>query len=556
MDTDWRTTIDPVQTIFFSFWKSSRWMLVLSASIVFLAAITSVAAPYIFSRLIDQLQLNFQLEQLLLGFALYALLLGLAAAFQNMVQYMSLIISQNLGFIASTSFFEKLVKKTAAFFIDHNPAEIRSAQTRGEQALSMVIQLVTLVFIPGVTQVLFTLFVLGAVINKEIVAIVVVYGLSFIAFTFFANKWTRSFLDTAINASQENAKFVGNSINSMEALRQFGSDDWIIRRFGNKAAEERDAWGLFARYRIAFTAAYGLALSVQFIITFWLLIPRYQTGELSLGDVVLFNMLLLQLNQPFEMFGSAIDDMVRAWSRFRPFARMWAAPEETEPEEPLSLTLESGHIRFAEVGFSYGNGRGVSGIGFSARRGAITFVTGETGSGKSTLFKLALKSLEPERGEILVDGINLSTISRADWFAHIGIVPQDVMLLNESLTSNIVLGRAYDEQQLHRAAEQAAILEFIRALPEGFDTNVGERGLRLSGGERQRIAIARALYARPKILFPDKTRAALDEATEAQIMSGLRQLADSITIIAITHRKSVISTADTVINLDEASHEN
>lgn len=262
-------------------------------------------------------------------------------------------------------------------------------------------------------------------------------------------------------------------------------------------------------------------------------------------------MLLFQLNRPFVMFGQAIDDVVRAWSSFLPFARMWAAPEEIEPKSTSSFALVTGRIDFNNIGFHYGNERGISGVNLSAQPGHITFITGETGSGKSTLFNLALKSLEPETGEILVDGINLKTISRAGWFAHVGIVPQEIMLLNESLTSNIVLGRTFDRQKLRKAAKRASILNFIDALPDGFDTNVGERGLKLSGGERQRIAIARALYCEPKILFLDEASAALDAATEADIMAGLRELAGEITILVITHRKSVITAADKVLNLSD-----
>lgn len=553
MKTNWRIIADPVRAIFSKYWQQSRWMLALVALVVFLAAITSIAGPYVFSRLIDQLPNDFVLQTLLLGFVAYAVLVGISTALNKGVQYMSLVLAENLGFIASTRFFARLIKKTVTFFIDHNPAEIQNAQQKGEQALQIFIQLGIIVFVPGITQITFTLLVLGAVINIEIVAIVVVYGTAFIVFTYFANKWTHKFLDRGIEASQENARFVGNSINAMETLRQFGSDKWIMQRFADKAAEVRDSWRQFALYRIGYAAIYGTALAAQLTVTYFVLLPRYGAGELSVGDIVLFNALLLQLNQPFEMIGHAIDDVVRSYTEFLPFAKMWAAPEDPEPNQQSALTLENGRLSFENVSFAYGNGRNVADISFSAQRGQVTFLVGETGSGKSTIFKLALKSLEPDSGHIEIDGTDLSNVARSDWFALVGVVPQDIALLNESLTSNIVLGRPHDPEQLRRVAERASILNFIEALPDGFDTNVGERGLRLSGGERQRIAIARALYANPKMLFLDEASAALDEATEDDIMSGLRALQDDITIVAITHRKSVIHSGDHVVDINAAA---
>jgi ABC-type multidrug transport system fused ATPase/permease subunit len=133
----------------------------------------------------------------------------------------------------------------------------------------------------------------------------------------------------------------------------------------------------------------------------------------------------------------------------------------------------------------------------------------------------------------------------------IGVVPQEIMLLNDTLEANIVLGRGHDEVRLRRAAERASILKFIDGLAEGFQTTVGERGLKLSGGERQRVAIARALYADPEILFLDEASSALDERTEAEIMGELRRLAGEMTIIAITHRRTVIATGDNIVELNE-----
>jgi ABC-type bacteriocin/lantibiotic exporter with double-glycine peptidase domain len=545
----WPEILAPLRHIYSGYWRQSRVLLAIVALVVLLSAVTGIAAPYVFSRLIDTLQAGTWGETIVWGFAAYSLLFGFSTALSNMVNYMAVISAEDLNYIAGTSFFERLLRKEVAFFIEHNPAEIQSAKSRGQNAIYTLVQLAIIVLIPGIVQIVLTLAVLGSTINFEIVLIVFAYGAAFIAFTFFANKWTRPFLDKAIKADQENSKFVGNAVNAMETLRYFGGDKWIAARFGGQASEVRDSWTKFSMRRIGYASIFGIGLAIQFGITFAVLIPRYRTGELSVGDIVLFNALLLQLNRPFQMIGSAIDDLMRSYSRFIPFAKFWGAPEEPDAAPDASFALAEGTLEFKDVSYAYGEKTAVEHASFAASRGRITFLTGETGSGKTTLFKLALKSLEPTGGRIAVDGIDLAEIRRADWYSIIGVVPQEIMLLNDTLEANIVLGREHDMEKLRRAAAKASILKFIDGLAEGFETKVGERGLKLSGGERQRVAIARALYDSPQLLFLDEASSALDNATEAAIFEEIRQLAGEMTILAITHRKTVIAASDNVVEL-------
>ncbi|MCV9940665.1 ABC transporter ATP-binding protein/permease [Boseaceae bacterium BT-24-1] len=543
------TVLAPTSEILRAYWKSDRWTLLLVAVVVFLSSITTVAAPYLFSRLVDRMPHEGAITTLLWGFVLYAVLLGFASALLHTVQYLSFMSAENLGFITGTRFFERILRKTTTFFVEHNPAEIQNASARGRAALTTLVQLGLIVFIPGATQILLTLLTLGTLINLEVAAVVILYGTGAVTLTMISARRARVFLEKAIEAGQENARFVGNAMNAMETLRHFGSHGWMSRRFATKAEEVRDNWRAYVLKRVGYIALLGLGLAIQFAITFMLLLPRYREGALTIGDIVLFNTLLLQLNQPFEMIAHAIDDVVRSRAALGPLATMWSAPEERQISHAPEFVPTEGRLVLESVGFSYDNGRGVDGVDLTAERGAITFLVGETGSGKSTVFKLALKSVEPDAGRILVDGTDLARIDRADWYAAVAVVPQEVVLLNESLADNVLLGRPRDDARLRRAAETAAILPFIEALPGGFETTVGERGLKLSGGERQRIAIARALYGDPAILFLDEASSALDEATERDIMNHIRALSCDVTVLAITHRRSVIAKTDKVIAL-------
>jgi ABC-type bacteriocin/lantibiotic exporter with double-glycine peptidase domain len=547
MNGEWRVIVAAAGAILSNFWKQSRWTVVVVVLISFVSTVASVIAPFIFSKLIDRLASG--AETSTLSFVLYALLLGVAVALGDSVAYLSLMCAKNLDFVIATSFFERVLKKTVDFFIENNPAEIQYARENGEEALNDIVELFLVVFIPDIIQIVLSLIIIGAIIDLKVMGIVVIYGTFFISLTCVANMKTRAYLEAAIDASQENAKFVGNAVNAMETLRHFGSEGWMRMRFAEKAREVRDSWLSFSIRRMGYTAAFGAALFIEFAVTVVLLLPRYRAGNLSIGDLVLFNVILLQLNNPFEMIGRTINQVVRAYTQLRPFVKVWSAPEEIEGASQGSFSLRSGCLEFEGVNFAYEGGLGVEGITFTAERGRITYLTGETGSGKTTILKLALKSLEPDSGRILVDGTDLIDVSRADWHSIIGIVPQEIILMNDSLSSNIVLGRPLDEARLRQAAERAAILDFVEALPEGFETTVGERGLKLSGGERQRIAIARALYAGPGILFLDEASSALDEATEMDIISHISRIADEVTILAITHRERIIRASDRIVRL-------
>ena len=544
---DWTSVLPPLRAIYGRFLSEERWMLAGVALVVLASSVVNVVTPYFFSRLVDTLGQGSLPATLVWLFVAYAAVRGVGQAMMYSVNFLSVMAAEDLNFIAATSFFAALLRKPGSFFIEHNPVEIQSARTEGQTAVAIILQLVVSVFTPGLTQIVLAVALLGAVINLEIVAIVGIYGLTFVTLTYVANRWTRQWLDQAIAANQDNARFVGNAVNA--TLRYFNGDRWISRRFSEKADLSRRSWQAWAKRRIMLAGVFGTALGTQLAVTYVLLLPRFAAGELSVGDIVLINLLLIQLNQPFEMIGIAIDDVVRSVTRFMPFAKMWNVPEDRAGHAGERLEVSEGRLQFERVGFRYGERQTLDEVSFTAAPGAITFVTGNTGSGKSTLFKLALKSIEPTKGRITIDGMELDGIDRESWYSQVGVVPQDVMLLNDSLAANIVLGREHDPVRLREAAAQASILLFIEGLPEGFDTTVGERGLKLSGGERQRVSIARALYGRPKVLFFDEASSALDERTEGEIMGELRRLADRVTILAITHRRSVIGPDDMVVKL-------
>jgi ABC-type bacteriocin/lantibiotic exporters, contain an N-terminal double-glycine peptidase domain len=549
MKPDTALVYPPLKAILSKYLVDAKLALAVVLLVTLLATIANIAAPYLFSRLIDQLSSGSVLTGIMGSFIIYAVIMGIGFSLQRISGFLVFLTTEDLNFVTSTAFFSELVRKQSEFFLDHNPAEIESAQQKGASALNIVVQFGLAAFLPSAAQLIFALLLMGAVLNLDIAVIVLAYGLAYVALVARSASVTRPHLNEAIEQSQGSARFVGNAISSMETLRQFQSDEWMIGQFTSRKRRVRDAYGRFVSTQLRYSVIFGVALTAQFAISLWLLVPRVISGGLSVGDLVLFNTLLLQLNMPFQMLGQAIQQFAQSYANFLPFARMWQTQDQQDSAGFSPFSVTAGCIEFKDAGYSYSNGRGVAGVSFSAHRGIITYLTGDTGAGKSTLFKLLLKAMRPSTGAILVDGTNLDLISRVDWFSQVASVPQDTILLNDTLATNIVLGRALDLDRLRRAASRAAILEFIERLEEGFETVVGERGLKLSGGERQRIAIARALYGDPAILLLDEASSALDVETEKDIMGQLRRLRDEVTIIAITHRTSVIAADDQIIDV-------
>lgn len=533
--------------------QSKFYVFLLCCSIL-ASTIFAVLAPYTFASIIDNFSTHKSIENIGLSFLIYAVLLGLSLIFKEAVTYLAVILAETLNYISSTNFLKKILLKESNFFIQHNPSEIQAMQNQGVFALNKVMQLGLISFIPSVLQIVFSCFILGAKIDFKIVTIVILYGSFCIALSYFSSIRIEQYLEEATKERQRNINLLGNAMSMMDVLRFFNAGSWIDQRFQQGSQQILKRLTSYSLKRTYYAIIFGVALTIQFLISFYILIPEVQAGRMSVGDLVLFNALLLQLNIPFEMIGRCILEFNQSYIEFKPFARMWSEPELRDNiNQPIASFPTSddhlGLLKFQDVSFSYTNGRGIQNINFTAKRGKITFLTGDSGAGKSTIFKLILKQIQPNQGDIIVNNIPLNGIARNTWFSQIGVVPQEAMLLNDTIKNNICLGRTYDDQKMYQAATKAQILDRIKIMPDGFDTVVGERGMTLSGGEKQRISIARALYSDPEFLLLDEASSSLDGNTEYEIMSHMRSLKDNVTIIVITHNSRLIHTEDMVIKL-------
>jgi ATP-binding cassette subfamily B protein len=295
-----------------------------------------------------------------------------------------------------------------------------------------------------------------------------------------------------------------------------------------------------------FTAGLGAAMVMCAI--------EVKAGSKTIGDFVLINAMMLQLYQPLYFVGLAYREIRQSATDIEAMWRLLAEkPEVRDRPGAPALQVANGTIRFDNVGFAYEPGREIlKGVSFEVPAGKSLAVVGPSGSGKSTIARLLFRLYDVSAGRILVDGQDISAVTQNSLRAAIGIVPQDTVLFNDTIRYNICYGRhVAEDAELRDATRVAQLDDLVRLAPCGYDTEVGERGLKLSGGEKQRVAIARTVLKDPRILVLDEATSALDTRTEKEIQRALERVASDRTTLIVAHRLSTVVGADEIVVLDE-----
>jgi ATP-binding cassette subfamily B protein len=439
------------------------------------------------------------------------------------------------------------------FHLERRTGSLTKIVERGTKSIDMMLYFLlfniapTVIELGAICVIFFVKF--GAGLVAATLAIVALY----IAFTRFVTDW-RSQIQRQMNDVDNRA--IGRAVDSLlnyETVKYFGAED-------REAARYEEAVGAFARasvrnevslawLNIGQSLITNLMMAGAMIFTVW----GWSRGRFTPGDVVWINGLLMQLFRPLDMLGwvyrsirQGLIDMEAMWD-------LLDTPAEIidRPGAP-ALAVGHGSIRFDDVRFGYDPGRDIlKGLDIDIPAGTSCAIVGPSGAGKSTIARLLYRFYDPSAGRILIDGQDIAKVGQRSLRAAIGIVPQDTVLFNDTIGYNIGYGRdGASQEEIVAAARGAAIDQFIGALPEQYESMVGERGLKLSGGEKQRVAIARTLLKNPPILVLDEATSALDSRTEQAIQETLDRVAQSRTTIMIAHRLSTIVNADQIVVLD------
>jgi ATP-binding cassette subfamily B protein len=440
------------------------------------------------------------------------------------------------------------------FHLERRTGSLTKIVERGTKSIDMMLYFLlfnigpTLIELTAACVIFFVKF--GAGLVAATLAIIAIY----ILFTRRVTEW-RSQLQRQMNDFDNKA--IGRAVDSLlnfETVKYFGAERREAARYGKAMRRYTDAAvksenGL-AWLNIGQSLITNLMMAGAMGYTVW----GWSRGQFSTGDVVLVNTLLSQLFRPLDLLGMVYRTIRQGLIDMEAMYRLIDTQAEIAdlPDAP-PLHVQAGEVRFDHVHFGYDAGREIlHGVSFTVPAGKTLAIVGPSGAGKSTIARLLFRFYDIQGGRISIDGQDISAVSQASLRAAIGIVPQDMVLFNDTVGYNIGYGREGAAQaEIEAAAKAASIHDFIMGLPKGYDTRVGERGLKLSGGEKQRVAIARTLLKDPPVLVLDEATSALDSRTETEIQDVLRNISRRRTTLVVAHRLSTVVDADEIIVMEK-----
>jgi ATP-binding cassette, subfamily B, heavy metal transporter len=424
---------------------------------------------------------------------------------------------------------------------------------RGVNGIETIVRFTILNSVPTVIEFLLAAAVITYQFDWTYLLVVAVTVVAYVWFTVKVSDWRIKIRRTMNESDQDAHSKAIDSLLNFETVKYFGNETMEAGRYDRAMARYEQAairiWTSIAWLNIGQVVIFTIGMTVCMAMSGTAVLR----GEQTIGDFVLINSLLMQLSIPLNFIGFVYREIKQGLVDIEAmFALLDVAPEIVDKPDAKTLVVAGGSVRFDDVFFAYDPARPIlKGISFEVPAGKTIAIVGPSGAGKSTISRLLFRFYEVS-GTVSIDGEDIRDVTQESLRASIGMVPQDTVLFNDTIAYNVRYGRpAASEEEVVAAAETAQIADFIASLPAGFDTEVGERGLKLSGGEKQRVAIARTVLKAPPILVLDEATSALDSHTEREIQAALDRVSADRTTLIIAHRLSTVIHAEEIIVLDQ-----
>jgi len=519
-----------------------------------LAKVANVVTPLYLKDLVDALGVPGTLLALpvaaLLGYGLARLSTSL---FGELRDALFARVTQGAIRQVASRVFEHLLSLSLRFHMQRRTGGLSRDIERGTKGIGFLLNFTVFNILPTLLEIAMVAGVLLWRYDWVFAALTIGTIGAYVAFTLLVTE-RRMVYRRSMNAldSQANGKAIDALIN-YETVKYFGNEAYEHRRYDHDMAHWVDS---AVRNQVSLNLlnmGQGMIITLGITALLWRSAAGVVEGAMTVGDVVLVSAYLTQLYAPLNFLGFVYREIRHALADMeRMFDLLGNRQEVADRADARALATRRATVRFRDVDFGYESDRRIlHKVSFDIPAGATVAVVGASGAGKSTLSRLLFRFYDVDGGAVLIDGRDVRDYTQASLRAHIGIVPQDTVLFNDSIAYNIAYGRpGADQAAIERAAQAAHIHAFIMSLPQGYETPVGERGLKLSGGEKQRVAIARTLLKDPPILVLDEATSALDTRTERAIQDELAQIARDRTTLIIAHRLSTIVDADRIIVLD------
>jgi ABC-type transport system involved in Fe-S cluster assembly fused permease/ATPase subunit len=439
------------------------------------------------------------------------------------------------------------------FHLERKTGGLTRVLERGRNGIETIVRMVILQLSPTIIELAFIVVVLMWQFDWRYVAVISITVAVYMTYTYHATEW-RIGIRRKMNDSDTDANVKAiDSLLNYETVKYFSAEEREAARYDRAMARYEDASVRAYTSLAVLNAGQAVIFTIGLAVVMVMCAFEIKSGSKTVGDFVLINAMMIQLYQPLNFMGMVYREIKQAITDIEiMFSILTREPEIKDVVNAPQLKVKSGTIRFENVGFSYDAARPIlKGVSFEVPAGKTVAVVGPSGAGKSTISRLLFRFYDLSGGRILIDDQDIAKVTQKSLRQAIGMVPQDTVLFNDTIRYNIRYGRwEATDAEVEEAARLAQIDPLIRIAPKGYETEVGERGLKLSGGEKQRVAIARTILKGPPILVLDEATSALDSHTEKEIQDALERVSRNRTTLVIAHRLSTIVGADEIIVLD------
>ncbi|MFA8442781.1 ABC transporter ATP-binding protein/permease [Yoonia sp.] len=536
-----------------------RRRVVIALAVLLLSKVIAVGTPILYKQAVDALAPEGADAATVLGLGAVGLTLayGLArlmtVGFQQLRDVVFTKVGQRALRQLALETFTHIHRLSMRYHITRKTGGLSRIIERGVKGVDFLLRFLLFSMGPLVLELLMISVVLFFLFDVWYLAVVVLTIALYVWFTFKVTEWRvkirKEMNDQDTDANQKAI----DSLLNFETVKYFGAERWEADRYDVAMANYENA-AIRTNYSLAF-----LNFGQSFLITGGLVAVMVmaalgvQRGDLTVGDFVMVNAYMIQITMPLNFLGTVYREIRQALIDMGDMFDLLEQPAEVQDKpHAAQLQVSGGRVALQDVTFGYDAARPIlKGVSLEVEPGQKVAIVGSSGSGKSTIGRLLFRFYDVGGGALLIDGQDVRDVTQDSLHAQIGVVPQDTVLFNDTVYYNIAYGRpTASEDEIYAAAKAAKIHDFIISLPDGYQTTVGERGLKLSGGEKQRVGIARTLLKNPPILLLDEATSALDTETEMEIQAELKAMGEGRTVITIAHRLSTIADADRIVVLE------
>ena len=542
--------------------KGEGWVkrrVVAALAMLTLAKIVSVSTPFFYKAAVDKLAGDAPSDAMLMGLTAVALTVayGLArlgaVVFGELRDAIFVRVGQRALRKLALETFTHIHRLSLRYHITRKTGGLSRIIERGVKGVDFLLRFMLFSIGPLILELAMVSVIFAVLFGWQYMAVVVVTIAIYVTFTFKVTEWRvairRKMNDQDNDANQKAI----DSLLNFETVRYFGAAKREAARY-DRAMEGYEAAAVRTGLSLSFlNAGQSFIITSGLVAVMVMAALGVQAKLLTVGDFVMVNAYMIQITMPLNFLGTVYREIRQALVDMGQMFGLLAQPAEIVDKPGASaLRVTGGHVRFEDVRFAYDAERPIlKGITLDVPSGQTVALVGHSGSGKSTIGRLLFRFYDVTGGRVTIDGQDIRDITQDSLHGAIGVVPQDTVLFNDTIYYNIAYGRPEaSREEVEGAARAAKIHDFILSLPDGYQTTVGERGLKLSGGEKQRVGIARTLLKNPPILLLDEATSALDTQTESDIQQALREMGQGRTVITIAHRLSTIADSDRIVVLD------